>query len=225
MASGPLRGIYLEYYSGIGKDVRVGLTQAEFDALKGPEKYERVLLKEAIGKFLGLTPAAPRFGVFNPNSSATNAGTDFAYRKQKGSKPFKVGLMPSTIIPQRYGQRNESGQWEIVADNTRQPAEFQMSLPRTCSVSEVIKWMMAGTIVDEEGNETSLSSGGGDGGGGTNTSPFERILYIITPAGRKHPLRGLFEESRLEEPEKNVNEPGQKPETSSAGGGGDGGGT
>ena len=196
----PLRGIYLEYYIGIGKYVTASLPQAEFDKLEGAEKFERVLLKEPIGEFLNLTLAPPRFGVFNPASSATNKGRNFAYRKQKGSRTFKVGLRPGTVIPQRYGERSPGGQLSIVTDNTRTPAEFQMSLPRTCSVSEVIQWLLNGTTVDLEGNATDTVTSSSGSGGGSGSNPFQQLTYLITPAGRKHPLRGLFEGAELPEP-------------------------
>lgn len=206
----PLKGQYLEYYIGIGKDTTASLSVAEFNALEDPEKWERALIKEPIGNFLGLQLAPPRRGTFRDSGSNTNAGRHFAYRKQKGSRAFKFGLLPGTEIDIAYQERDANG--IKIVESKVTVAEFQISLPRTCSVTEVIEWIQKGTKIgdDNQRDDTAEGSHVNPGSGGGNQSNFDLITYIISPAGRKHSLRGIIDNKFVPESPGTATEPGQR---------------
>lgn len=220
----PLRGQYLEYYIGIGKDIVSGLSVGDFNKLKNEEKWERALIKEPIGNFLDLQLAPPRRGQFADTGNNTNAERYFAYRKQKGSRAFKFGLVPGTEIDVAYQERTANG-IQIVEKKVT-VAEFQISLPRTCSVTEVIEWIQKGTKVGDDGQreDTAAGSHTNSGAGGSTRSPFDLITYIITPAGRKHALRGIIDNKFVPESPGTATDPGDGPVNNSGGSDGNSGG-
>lgn len=99
---------------------------------------ETLYCKDSVANFLNLKPAPPSDGVFSTNDGNLNAKAQFAKRADKGSKFFKILLLPFTEIDV----------WEIdPATGTGQKKRYKrsslgISINGRVGVATVRQWLM-----------------------------------------------------------------------------------
>ncbi|NER36218.1 MAG: hypothetical protein F6J93_19910 [Oscillatoria sp. SIO1A7] len=128
---GPLPGPYLEYMS------RIIRYKSDNDP-PGTLGIETIYCKDAVANFLGLRLAPPSDGVYQDNDGNLNAGSRFAKRADKGSKEFKILLLPFTEIDV-FERDPLTGQGQV---KTYRRSTLGLSVNGRVGVATVRQWLM-----------------------------------------------------------------------------------
>jgi hypothetical protein len=145
---GPVRGARLEY---------------DIPALGG-----RILMKEPFGKWFGLTPVYPEYGLFK---GGPNAGKKFTMRAGFRFKSYQILLKPGTKIkvPKDKAQESRSGKNSGTED--RQMGIIQIGVSSSVAVNEFIEFLKA-------------------------SSKASSIIGCISPTLRKYQWGGVLHSAR-----------------------------
>ena len=155
----------------------------------------RIYCKDAIGSFLGLPLANPRFILADPNNSLvdipqTGDKVLKAVPDRVGAKPFTLLLQPGTVIRAAtyayYGPDGAPG----ITFNNFQVKTLQIFVPAYITVRQMIEWL-------QEGRKSYFIGEGqsGDLPGMTSVN-YDKIIALTTPAQRTYTLESSMYPNR-----------------------------